>query len=116
MAELQDKTQKLYTKQNKDLDLQREVEPLAMWAFACALAPFVLSWIPVVGTIFFLAPFAAIILGIIALNRIKQQPKTKKGKGFAIASIAIGALMIFVGIIFIVIFFGILALSFAATA
>lgn len=63
------------------------------------LAGFILSFfgmIPVIGI-----PFAvlAIIFGANSLKRIKRSPEKYKGKGFAIASIALGCAMIVMNII-----------------
>jgi uncharacterized membrane protein len=106
MVELEDKTQKVYSKQNKDLDIDRDVEPLAMWAFGVSVAPFVFGWFPIIGALFLFAPVVAIILGIVSLNKIKKMPSKLKGRGFAIAAIVIGAVEIILGVLAIIFFVG----------
>jgi hypothetical protein len=66
------------------------------------LAGFILSFpgmIPLIGI-----PFAvlAIIFGTISLKKIKRNPEKYKGKGFAIASIVIGCVMIAMNIVLLI--------------
>jgi uncharacterized membrane protein len=53
-----------------------------------------------VGFLCWLGAIAGIVLGIVALNQIKQTHE--EGHGLAIAGIAIGALSLVVGLVFFV--------------
>lgn len=54
-----------------------------------AIASFVLGLIPFT----ILGPFAAVILGIVGLDRIRKHPERYRGKGFAVAGIILGLLV-----------------------
>ena len=99
---IDDPAQIFYKEKNKGLDLEREIDPYAMWAFVLSLGflyPFI---IPVFG-IFVMpfCPFVSLALGIISLDRIKKR-KDLKGKGFAIAAIIISSIQILIGLFAIV--------------
>ncbi|MFP4119283.1 MAG: DUF4190 domain-containing protein [Candidatus Woesearchaeota archaeon] len=89
-----DSTEQYYANKNKKLDLGRDVDVYAMWSFLLALSPLVTGLIPVINLLNILTPFASIILGIIGISSIKSNPSKKKGRGFAIAGIIIGAIEI----------------------
>jgi len=56
-----------------------------------------------VGFLCWLGSIVGIVLGVVALNQIKQT--REEGHGLAIAGIAIGALSLVVGLIFMVLAF-----------
>jgi uncharacterized membrane protein len=56
-----------------------------------------------IGFVCWLGSIVGIVLGIVALNQIKQS--REEGYGLAIAGIAIGAVSLLVGIIFFVLAF-----------
>jgi uncharacterized membrane protein len=56
-----------------------------------------------VGFVCWLGSIAGIVLGIVAMNQIKQS--REQGRGLAIAGIAIGAVSLIVGFIFMVLAF-----------
>ncbi len=63
--------------------VKRKTEPLGLWGFVSSLTGFFLFGAVILG------PLGA-ILGSISLSKIKKDPITYKGKGFAIAAIIIG--------------------------
>jgi hypothetical protein len=69
-----------------------KTDGMAIASFVCSLGIF----IPFINLV---APFLALVFGIIALGRINEAPQLIKGKGFAIAGIVIGAVGLFVLII-----------------
>lgn len=77
----------------KSLAKKETTEPVIHWTAGAALG---------LGILGFIVPFfpciAAIVFGIIALNKINSEPDKFKGRGMAIAGIILGVL----GIIFII--------------
>ncbi len=60
--------------------------------------------VPIAGTfIGFLLSVAAIVLGVLEVNKIKKGESSKKGKGMCVAGIILGSVGIVFGIIWIVI-------------
>ena len=103
---IEDPAQALYREKNKELDLEREVDPYAMWAFALSFGFIYTSMIPFIGLLIVpICPFISVILGITSLNRIKKR-KDLKGKGFAIVAIIISGIQIIIGLMILVIGIG----------
>ncbi|MBN2458232.1 hypothetical protein JXB31_03830 [Candidatus Woesearchaeota archaeon] len=87
-----DPAQRLYKEQNKEMDLNREIDPFIMWGFGLCLSIIFISGIPIINIILApIVPVISIVLSIIGLNRIRTD-KRKKGKGFAIAALIIAPL------------------------
>ena len=94
-----DAAQALYNAKNKELDISKEVDTCAMWAFFLAIAPLFFIAIPVIGWIMgFLCMLAAIPLGILGILRIAKDHEHRKGTGFAVAAIIIAVLAILAGL------------------
>ena len=103
---IEDPAQVFYKEKNKDLDLEREVDPYAMWAFALSFGFIYTSMIPFIGLLIApVCPFVSVIFGIMSLNRIKKR-KDLKGKGFAIAAIIISGIEILIGLLILMIGIG----------
>ncbi len=105
---VEDAAQKLYRKRNKGLDLSRDVDSYSMWAFFCAIAA------PIAGlyslnTLTLPFSIAAIILSIVGIRNIRSNPKTKKGMGFAVASLFAGIVETFIALIILFFQIGIVA-------
>jgi hypothetical protein len=77
----------------KSLTQKQTDEPVIHWTAGAALG---------LGILGFVVPFfpsiAAIVFGIVALNKINSEPDNYKGRGLAIAGIVLGAL----GLVFII--------------
>lgn len=98
-----DKATEMYAKRNKASGLDKELHPLALWGFICAVAPFVGWAIPFLNIlIVFFGPPVGIILSAIGLNKVKNDPKRYKGRGLALAGIIVGAAVIVLGTIGII--------------
>ena len=68
-----------------------------------ALAGFIVSIVGICGISLAAIPqVVAIVLSIIGMNQIKANPETQKGRGFAIAGIAISCAMIAIDVIGII--------------
>lgn len=107
---MKDKAQELYAKKRAGKEVQKELEPFAMWSFILSIAPFLSVfglWIPLlnilIGLLLLPAPILSIALGIASFSRIGGRKKYY-GKGFAIAGIVISLLEIGIGILGILIF------------
>jgi hypothetical protein len=109
-----DKAADMYAKRNKASGLDLEIHPLAMWGFIASISPIVLVFIPFINFFTPFLPVAGIVLSILGLVKIKQQPTVYKGKGFAIAGIIIGSLMILLGLLAIIAFVAIFSSSMTA--
>ena len=106
---IDDPAQIFYKEKNKGLDLEREVDPYAMWAFVLSLGFMYLFMIPFIGALFIpFCPFVSLVLGIMSLDRIKKR-KDLKGKGFAIAAIIISTIQILIGLLILVVGVGVIA-------
>lgn len=101
--ELIDPAQKLYNQKNTELDLKRDVDSYAMWAFWLSVSapffifmPFFVFLIPII-------PFVCTILSLIAIYRISHNEKLK-GMGYAITALVISLLEIMVFVIILLFF------------
>ncbi|MGM5480749.1 MAG: hypothetical protein ACQESC_04800 [Nanobdellota archaeon] len=101
---LQDKSEELYKKKNEKLDLNRDVEPFAMWSFILSLAPIAIIVVPFINLVLVATPFASIVTGIIGIRKCNKNTKKYKGKGFAIAGLVIGLVEILIGVLAIILF------------
>ena len=99
-----DPAQELYSKSKAAKEIQKDVDPYAMWSFILPFCIFPVAFFPFLNIMaFFLFPVISIILGIVGIVKINSEKKTK-GKGFAIAGIVLSSLwilLIVVGVIFI---------------
>jgi hypothetical protein len=78
--------------------------PMAIVALICGILSVLCHCVPVAGSfIGFILSVAAIVLGILELNRIKKGQASTKGRGMSIAGIILGAVGIVVGIIWIIV-------------
>lgn len=75
-------------------------DPLAIASLACGIAGIVLGWC--CNLIGLPLSIAAIVMGIIAMNRIGAHPDQYRGKGMALAGTIIGAAALILAILFIV--------------
>ncbi|MBD3164680.1 DUF4190 domain-containing protein [Candidatus Woesearchaeota archaeon] len=106
MKEVEDPAQKLYRERSRSLDLDRDVDRFAMWAFffSIALPLSIFFWPIIVITVFF--PFIGMVLSIIALSRIRKNKA--KGRGFAVAALILSVVEI-IGIFVLLALFGLAA-------
>ncbi len=99
---LVDAAQKLYAEKDKSLDIDRDVDNFAMWAFWLAISTPFLIFFPFINFFFPLIVIAIIVLSAISLFRISKDKKLK-GRGFAITALIIGTLELMVMIFLILI-------------
>lgn len=92
LAKLEDKAAGMYKKKNKASGTSKDVDSVTTWGFVLSLIGIYFMFLFFIGAIF---GIASIILGIVGLNRIKNN-KNLKGKGFAIAAIVIGTIEVLV--------------------
>lgn len=82
---------------------QPKTNSLCIASLATALAPLVLTWIPILQWFGLLSSIAAIILGAMGLKKVKESNGAETGKGLAVAGIVIGAVDILLFIIVVII-------------
>lgn len=79
--------------------------PMAIVSLICGILSILCHCVPIAGSfVGFVLSVAAIVLGILELNRIKKGQASTKGRGMSIAGIILGAAGILFGIIWVVIF------------
>jgi hypothetical protein len=77
---------------------------LAVLALIFGIAGVVISWAPVAGFLGLALSIAAIVMGAIALSRIKRGESSETGKSFAAAGLILGIIGVIVSVVFIILF------------
>lgn len=89
---------------DKKKSVKGKAGTMAIIALVAGILSVLCPCVPIVGsTLGFLLSVAAIVLGIIELNKIKKGESSEKGKGMSIAGIILGGVGIVFGIVLLVV-------------
>lgn len=114
MEKEKDAAQKYYEESKTHNNLIKEINPFALWSFGIGIAPIFTFWlfiIPIFGIILGLIAIPVfiigIVLGIMGMIKISQNPQKYNGFGFALTGVILNViyiLLIIIGIIALIMF------------